>query len=33
LPADSGTKTPENAFGEVIQQPSKAKGQVCIAPR
>ena len=32
LPADSGTKTPENAFGEVIQQPSKAKGQVLLRP-
>jgi hypothetical protein len=32
LPVDSGTKTSENAFGEVIQQPSKAKGQVALRP-
>ena len=32
LPAGSGTSTPESAFGEVIQQPPKAKGDVALRP-
>lgn len=32
LPGGGGTKTPENAFGEVIQQPPKAKGEVKLRP-
>lgn len=31
-PAGSGIKKPENAFGEVIQQPPKPKGDVALRP-
>ena len=32
VPGGSGTKTPENAFGEVIQQPPKVKRDVVLRP-